>query len=123
MHMLRGRTFNDRDTAAATPVVIITETMAKRYWPKGDALRDRLLIGKGVMPQLELEQPRQIIGIVGDVRDGALNQNPGPEMYLPNAQVPVQRRIAMSDAQYRNWRYRLSLMDMVDWGLSLSTEK
>ena len=88
MRMLRGRTFNDRDTSAAAPVVIITETMAKRFWPKSDPMRDRILIGKGVMPQLELEQPRQIIGIVGDVRDGALNQNPGPGMYLPNAQVP-----------------------------------
>jgi predicted permease len=88
MHMLRGRTFNDRDTAASTPVVVITESMAKKFWPKGDAMQDRILIGKGVMPQLELEQPRQIIGIVGDVRDGALNQEPGPGMYLPNAQVP-----------------------------------
>jgi predicted permease len=88
MRMLRGRTFNERDTAAGTPVVIITEAMAKKFWPKGDPLQDRILIGKGVMPQLELEQPRQIIGIVGDVRDGALNQEPGPEMYLPNAQVP-----------------------------------
>jgi predicted lysophospholipase L1 biosynthesis ABC-type transport system permease subunit len=69
-------------------VVIITETMAKRFWPKGDPMRDRILIGKGIMPQLESEQPRQIIGIVGDVRDGALNQNPEPGMYLPNAQVP-----------------------------------
>lgn len=88
MHMLRGRTFNDRDTAASTPVVIITEAMAKKYWPKGDPLQDRLLIGKGVMPQLETEQPRQIIGVVGDVRDGALNQDPQPGMYLANAQVP-----------------------------------
>jgi putative ABC transport system permease protein len=88
MRMLRGRTFNDRDTPSATPVVIITETMAKQFWPKTDPMLDRILIGKGVMPQLELEQPRQIIGIVGDVRDGALNQNPGPGMYLPNAQVP-----------------------------------
>jgi len=88
MHMLRGRTFNDRDTAASTPVVVITETMAKKFWPKGDPLSDRILIGKGVMPQLETEQPRQIIGIVADVRDGALNQDPGPGMYLPNAQVP-----------------------------------
>jgi putative ABC transport system permease protein len=88
MGMLRGRTFNDRDTAAATQVVIISETMAKRFWPKGDPMRDQILIGKGVMPQLEKEQPRQIIGIVGDVRDDALNQDPGPEMYLPNAQVP-----------------------------------
>ena len=88
MHMLRGRTFNERDTAASTPVVVITETMAKRYWPKGDPMQDRILIGKGVMPQLETEQPRQIIGIVGDVRDSALNQDPEPGMYLPNAQVP-----------------------------------
>ena len=88
MQMVRGRTFNDRDMAAATQVVIINETMAKRFWPKGDPMRDQILIGKGVMPQLEKEQPRQIIGIVGDVRDGALNQDPGPEMYLPNAQVP-----------------------------------
>ena len=70
------------------PVVVITESMAKRFWPKGDPMQDRILIGKGVMPQLEQEQPRQIIGIVGDVRDDALNQNPEPGMYLPNAQVP-----------------------------------
>jgi predicted permease len=88
MHMLRGRTFNERDTASSTPVVIITETMAKKFWPKGDPMQDRILIGKGVMPQLETEQPRQIIGVVGDVRDDALNQDPEPGMYLPNAQVP-----------------------------------
>jgi len=51
-------------------------------------MQDRILIGKGVMPQLETEQPRQIIGVVGDVRDDALNQDPEPGMYLPNAQVP-----------------------------------
>ena len=88
MRMLRGRTFNDRDAATSTPVVVITESMAKKFWPKGDPLQDRILIGKGVMPQLEKEQPRQIIGVVGDVRDNALNQDPEPGMYLPNAQVP-----------------------------------
>jgi predicted permease len=88
MRMLRGRTFSQRDTAAGTPVVVITESMAKKFWPKGDPLQDRILIGKGVMPQLETEQPREIIGIVGDVRDNALNRDPEPGMYLPNAQVP-----------------------------------
>jgi putative ABC transport system permease protein len=88
MRMLHGRTFNDRDTAAGAPVVIISETMAKKFWPKGDPMRDQILIGKGVMPQLEAEQPRQIVGIVNDVRDGGLNQDPGSVMYLPNAQVP-----------------------------------
>ena len=40
------------------------------------------------MPQLATETPRQIIGIVGDVRDDGLNRDPQPTMYVPNAQVP-----------------------------------
>ncbi len=84
---VRGRSFTDRDGHGGVPVVIINQSMAKRFWPKGDPLIDRLLIGKGVMPQLESEQPRQIIGIVADQRDGALNQDPGPEMFIPNGQA------------------------------------
>ena len=45
------------------------------------------MIGKGVGPAF-VEGPRQIVGIVGDVRDGALNQDPQPTMYVPFAQVP-----------------------------------
>ena len=87
IHVIRGRTFTERDNHAGAPVVIINETMAKQFWPKGDPLQDRILIGKGVMPQLDKEPPRQIIGIVADQRDGALNQNPQPEMYIPNGQA------------------------------------
>ena len=87
IRVVRGRTFTERDNHAGAPVVVINEAMAKRFWPNGDPLRDRILIGKGVMPQLEAEQPRQIIGIVADQRDGALNQNPNPEMYIPNGQA------------------------------------
>ncbi len=67
---------------------MINEAMAKRFWPKGDPMQDRILIGKGIMAELEKEVPRQIAGIVGDFRDGALNQDPQPTMYIPNAQVP-----------------------------------
>jgi len=85
--VIRGRSFTERDNHAGAPVVIINETMARRFWPKGDPLHDRILIGKGVMPQLETEQPRQIIGVIADQRDGALNQDPGPEMFIPNGQA------------------------------------
>jgi ABC-type antimicrobial peptide transport system permease subunit len=62
--------------------------MAARFWPKGDPLNERIWIGKGVMSELAAEKPRQIIGIAGDVRDGALSRDPQPTMYVPNPQVP-----------------------------------
>jgi predicted permease len=85
---VRGRTFTELDTASGPPVVIINEAMAKQFWPKSDPLNDKIVIGKGIMSELATEQPRQIVGIISDVRDGALNRDPQPTMYVPNAQVP-----------------------------------
>jgi predicted permease len=84
--ILRGRDFTDRDDGAAPGVVIINETMAKKYWPKEDPVGQQIVIGKGVGPQFE-EPARQIIGIVGDIRDGGLNRDPRPLMIVPQAQV------------------------------------
>jgi predicted permease len=84
----RGRTFDQRDTANGPPVAIINEAMAQRFWPKGDPMQDQILIGKGIMSELSTEMPRQIVGIVSNVRDGGLNRNPEPSMYIPNGQVP-----------------------------------
>ena len=84
----RGRTFEDRDDSTAPPVAIINEAMARQYWAKGDPLNDRLVIGRGVMREFAGEPERQIIGVVGDTRDGGLNNNPGPMMFIPQAQVP-----------------------------------
>ncbi len=62
--------------------------MARRFWEKGDPLNDRLIIGRDVMREFAAEPERQIIGVVGDVRNGGLNNDPGPMMYIPQAQVP-----------------------------------
>ena len=67
-----------RDDGAAPPVVVINEAMAKQFWPDGDPMSDRLVIGKGVMREFAAEQPRQIIGIVANTRDNGLNRDPGP---------------------------------------------
>jgi predicted permease len=82
----RGRMFTQRDDGRAPGVVLINEAMAKQFWPKGDPVAERITINKGRGPQYE-EPPRQIIGVVADVRDSALGSNPEPMLYLPAAQL------------------------------------
>ena len=85
--ILRGRDFTVNDDAAAPGVVIITQAMARQYWKKGeDPLGKQIIIGKEVGPEFT-EPARIIVGIVGDVRDGGLNRDPGPLMIIPQAQM------------------------------------
>jgi putative ABC transport system permease protein len=84
--VLRGRDFTDRDVAGAPGVVLINESMAKKYWPKEDPLGQQIIIGKGVGPEFD-EPARQIVGIVGDIHSGGLNRDPFPQMTVPQAQV------------------------------------
>lgn len=84
--LVRGRNFTEQDNGAAPGVVIINEAMARQFWPNGDPLSDRIVIGTGMGPVF-VEPPRQVIGVVGDTRDGGLNQDPGPTMYIPVAQM------------------------------------
>ena len=84
----RGRAFTDRDNKAAPPVVVINETMAKKFWKDSDPLKDQIVIGKGIMREFATETPRQIIGVVADSRDNGLNRDPDSKMFVPQAQVP-----------------------------------
>jgi predicted permease len=84
--LISGRVFTDQDNGAADRVVVINQALAKEYWPKGAALGARISIGKGVGPEFD-EPPRQIIGVVADVREGALSRPPDQIMYVPFAQV------------------------------------
>jgi putative ABC transport system permease protein len=84
--VVKGRAFTDQDSGAAPRVVIINEALAKKFFPKGDALGSRITIGQGVGPEFD-ELPREVVGIVGDVRAEALNEPPSPIMYVPYAQV------------------------------------
>jgi putative ABC transport system permease protein len=70
--VVRGRSFTGRNVAGAPGVVIISETLAKQFWPDSDPLLDQLIIGRGLGPAFD-QAPRQIIGVARDVRDGALS--------------------------------------------------
>jgi predicted permease len=84
--IVRGRAFTERDAAGSAGVALINEAMARRFWPRENPIGQRITIGAGMGPAFE-EPPREIIGVVGDARDGGLNQDPGNEMFVPLAQV------------------------------------
>lgn len=85
--IVRGRSFTEHDDGSAPGVVIINEAMAKKFWPNGDPLNDRLLIGANMGPVF-VEPARQIVGVAGDMRGNGLDRNPAPTMYIPIAQMP-----------------------------------
>ncbi len=81
--LLRGRLFDDRDTKTTTPVVIINETMARRYWPGEDP------IGKGIKgfdPRGRSDEWVRVIGVVKDMRSRGLERAPMAQIYEPQAQ-------------------------------------
>jgi putative ABC transport system permease protein len=83
--LLAGRFFNQQDISSAPRVSIISAAMARLYFPNQDPLGKRITFG---FPQGSGGATREIVGIVGNVRDVALGQNPGAIMYVPFAQAP-----------------------------------
>jgi predicted permease len=87
--LLRGRDFANEDRQGAPGAVIVNQAFVDRYWPSGgDALGERIVIGSRRMQILDGEPERQIIGIVANVRNRGLDDEPVPTMYVPQAQLP-----------------------------------
>jgi putative ABC transport system permease protein len=84
----RGRVFTDTDDAGAPPVVLINRALARRYWPDADPIGQQIWLGKPMGPSNAEAAPRQIAGIVGDIRDTSLAEPPEPTVYIPYAQAP-----------------------------------
>jgi predicted permease len=100
--LLRGRSFSSSDRAEAAPVVIINQTMAKMYWPNQNALGQRIWVGKPMGPAEAEPAPREIVGIVSDIREMTLAEPPAPTMYIPYSQHP------QADGAYFLLRSRLN---------------
>jgi predicted permease len=82
--LLQGREFTREDVASTPRVTIISEAMARIYFPNQNPIGKRLIFG---FPP-NGEAPREIIGVVGNVRDVELRQAPAAMMYVPFAQAP-----------------------------------
>jgi putative ABC transport system permease protein len=72
--LLRGRTFTDADTQASQKVMIVSQSTAQKFFGDADP------IGKALRPSAKPELAYTIVGVVGDIRDQALNQQT-PTLY------------------------------------------
>ena len=84
MRVLDGRGFNDHDSGASTPVAIVNRSVARRFFgdasPVGSSLAWHFPGGKGPLPV-------QIVGVVEDVRQGAVDRAPYSEIFMDYRQV------------------------------------
>jgi len=83
--LLRGRFFSEQDSPSSPNVAIISETLSRRYFPNQDPIGRQMRFG--LLSNSNVS--REIIGVVGDVRDVALSRKPGPMMYVPFVQAPL----------------------------------
>jgi putative ABC transport system permease protein len=90
--LVAGRFFDERDVPDRPPVVIVNETLAKRYFPGGGAVGKRLKQGGSERPN---NPWMEIVGVVGDVKYSGLNAPPEPAFYLADRQQPFSRRFVM----------------------------
>ena len=76
-----GRGFTKADDATAPLVVVVNETMARRYWPGTSPVGKRIALGG-------TDVWREVVGVIADVRHWGLDRAVNPEMYFPQVQLP-----------------------------------
>jgi putative ABC transport system permease protein len=79
--LIQGRTFADTDKADAPPVAVIDETLAKRFWPDGNAVGKRI-------KWIRSETPLEVVGVVGAIKHVGLAEPAHETVYFPYMQYP-----------------------------------
>jgi putative ABC transport system permease protein len=89
IRLLRGRYFDERDTATAPFVCIVDETLAAQLWPGEDPIGKRMAVDGPPMPG---KDPiwRTVVGVVAHVKNYGVDQPSRFESYVPNEQRPGQ---------------------------------
>lgn len=82
--LLQGRRFTEQDQESSPWAVIINEVLARKFWPNKDPIGQ--VIQMNTVPGED--RPREIVGVVGNVRQFQLGRPPQPEMYIHYPQQP-----------------------------------
>jgi predicted permease len=87
--LLRGRDFGDQDTANSPGTIIISQSLAQRFWPNEDP------VGKRLTLTFVPGKIREIVGVVGDIKDRGLDSaEPAAMLYVPLAQLAFPPNVA-----------------------------
>lgn len=105
--LVRGRDFSARDRPDTPRVVIISQSLANQYFPGGDPVGKRISVTNGGTVW------REIVGVVGDIKNEAVDQVTQPQVYEPFAQAPFTSL---------NFSVRTSLADPTTLGAALRRE-
>jgi putative ABC transport system permease protein len=81
--LVEGRVFTGTDEPESTPVALVNQSLARRYWPEESPLGRRVSPDSG-------KTWLTVVGVVGDVRHYGLDSEPAAELYAPFSQVPVR---------------------------------
>jgi putative ABC transport system permease protein len=82
--LLNGRQFTDVDSADSAPVVVVNQSLAGAIWPSQNPIGKPLLVGEGSAGQTK---PREVVGVVADIREMGLDRPPRATVYVPQPQV------------------------------------
>jgi predicted permease len=82
--LLKGRDFSERDDAETTPVLVVNQAFARKYFPGEDVIGKRIQPGAGRPPTPR----REIVGVVGDAKQAGLGMDSDPIYYFPYKQLP-----------------------------------
>jgi putative ABC transport system permease protein len=81
--LVAGRALADSDTSQAPPVIVVNQTLARRFWPNGNPLGGRLVV------DANNGRVAEIVGVVGDVKPERIESQDWPTIYSPYPQAPV----------------------------------
>ena len=79
--MKTGREFTEADNAQAPKVLIVNETLVRRYWPNENPIGKHIVVGRWPAPS-------EVVGVAHDIKNRGLAQDPQPQVYIPFPQLP-----------------------------------
>ncbi len=78
--VVAGRAFSDHDDADAQPVILVNQSVVRKFWANQNPIGKRVFVGN-------LPKPFEVVGVLGDAKNNGLALAPGAEVFVPYPQL------------------------------------